>query len=216
LQKKFEPTDTSLAVIGTIILWFGCLFFNAASGYEIVEYDYTAIPQKIMLNSFIASVAAGITYFAWDIWSNIEAFNSMEVYQPVSLCHAILAGLTSITACSNITTASAFVVGTISALNYIAFSKLFQRYKIDDPLESSIVHGICGFWGVLAVGIFDLEVGLFYSGDFYQIEIQLLGGAVIGAWSTLFCGVFFKALATIGRFRVSHVYEVIGIDLMMH
>ena len=35
-------------------------------------------------------------------------------------------------------------------------------------------------------------------------------------WSTLFCGVFFKVLNSIGRFRVSHVYEVIGIDLLMH
>ena len=35
-------------------------------------------------------------------------------------------------------------------------------------------------------------------------------------WTLVFCGVFFKTLAFIGRFRVSHVYEVIGIDLMMH
>ena len=43
-----------------------------------------------------------------------------------------------------------------------------------------------------------------------------MGGLVLMVWSTLFCGIFFKILSSIGRFRVSHVYEVIGIDLLMH
>ena len=78
------------------------------------------------------------------------------------------------------------------------------------------MHGICGFWGVLAVGIFDKDVGLLHIGSVAQLEIQLLGGLVLMLWSTLFCGIFFKILSSIGRFRVSHVYEGIGIDLLMH
>ena len=66
------------------------------------------------------------------------------------------------------------------------------------------------------MGLFDIDHGLLKSGSVKQLEIQLLGGIVLMLWSTLFCGVFFKVLNSIGRFRVSHVYEVIGIDLLMH
>ena len=93
----------------------------------------------------------------------------MNVYSPMGLTNAILSGLVAITACSNISTASSLVIGLISSLLYMATAKLYQRYKIDDPLEASIVHGICGFWGVLAVGIFDMEVGLLYTGSIDQL-----------------------------------------------
>ena len=75
LQKKFEPCDTSLAVIGCIILWFGWMFFNAASGLDIVEYKYDNIPQMIILNSLVASVSAGLTYFFLEVFSHIEVLN---------------------------------------------------------------------------------------------------------------------------------------------
>ena len=125
LEKKFEPCDTSLAVIGCIILWFGWMFFNAASGLDIVEYKYDNIPQIIILNSLVASVASGITYFLIDGTRYLENPNSMIVYDPVGLTNAILSGLVAITACSNISTRSSLIVGSISALLYVSSAKLF-------------------------------------------------------------------------------------------
>ena len=44
LQKKFVPCDSSLSVTGLLIIWFGWIFFNSASGMGIVEYDYDRVP----------------------------------------------------------------------------------------------------------------------------------------------------------------------------
>lgn len=38
-----------------------------------------------------------------------------------------------------------------------------MKFNIDDPLEASAVHLGGGTWGVIAVGLFNNEVGLFYN-----------------------------------------------------
>ena len=78
------------------------------------------------------------------------------------------------------------------------------------------MHGICGLWGLLAVGIFDKDDGILNSGSTDLLKLQIGGGLILIAWSSLVCGTFFKIMKSIGRFRVPYVYEVIGIDLMMH
>ena len=37
-----------------------------------------------------------------------------------------------------------------------------MRLRIHDPLEGVAIHGACGFWGVIAVGLFDIDNGYFY------------------------------------------------------
>ena len=118
-QKRFDPCDTSLSVIGLLLLWFGWIFFNAASGLDIVEYSYDKIPQVIIKNSLIASASAGITFFAFESMKNFETLNAMIVYSPIDLIKAIIAGLVSITACSNISTGSACIIGTIGSLVFM-------------------------------------------------------------------------------------------------
>ena len=140
----------------------------------------------------------------------------MIVYDPVKLMHSIIAGLVSVSACSHISTISACTIGSIGAIIYLACRKLFKKYSIDDPLDASIVHGICGLWGLLAVGIFDKDEGILNSGSTHLLKIQIGGGLILIAWSSLICGTFFKIMKSIGRFRVPYIYEVIGIDLMMH
>ena len=86
---------------------------------------------------------------------------------------------------------------------YRVSTKILIRWKVDDPIEASQIHGFCGIWGVIAVGIFDLDVGLLYTGSFQQLQIQLLGAIALTLWTIGFCYTFFKILMTIGRFRVS-------------
>ena len=120
LQKKFEPSDPSLSVIGLLIMWFGWIFLNAASGHDMVEYKYDNIPQMIVLNSIVASCSAGITYFLLEIMKNIETLNTMVVYEPSDLIRAIISGLVSVSASSNISTSSAGIIGSIGALIFIS------------------------------------------------------------------------------------------------
>ena len=52
--------------------------------------------------------------------------------------------------------------------------------KIDDPLDAFAVHGACGFWGVLAAGLFGEGNGAFYGGD--QLGVQIVGALLIAVW----------------------------------
>jgi len=126
-----------------------------------------------------------------------------------------MAGCVSITAsCNKVSLFSAIVIGFIGSLLYTSCRKLYQRFEIDDPCEASIVHGICGFWGILAVGIFNHEVGLVYTGNFKQLGIQLFGGAVLATWSVLITLCFIYIAKKGNRYRVGEIYEIVGTDIL--
>ena len=82
------------------------------------------------------------------------------------LCNAVLAGLVSVTsASSNIDLWAACVIGLIGSIIYNSTKKIIVRNEIDDPLDISEVHGFCGIWSILAVGIFDKDRGIVYTGQ---------------------------------------------------
>lgn len=131
--------------------------------------------------------------------------------------NAVLSGLVSISAsCNNVGVSSSCIIGSIAALSSMSAGRLLNRYKIDDPIGSFQIFGFSGFWGCLAVGIFDKDLGLINTGSFEQLEVQALGCLVIIAWSSIFSTIFFRIFKAIGRLRVNQFYEVIGIDLLMH
>ena len=73
MKGQFESSDIPTVIIGGLMLWVGWLFFNAASGYEIVDYESNAVPQLIVLNTFIAPSTAAMTFaiFSWSDFSNV-------------------------------------------------------------------------------------------------------------------------------------------------
>lgn len=74
--------------------------------------------------------------------------------------------MVSVTAsASNIELWSASLIGLIGSMIYTSTKKLFNRFEIDDPLDISEIHGFCGIWSVIAVGIFDRDHGLLYKGS---------------------------------------------------
>ena len=78
----------------------------------------------------------------------------------------------SVTAsCNNITLWAACLIGCTGSVIYVQTKKLVSRYEIDDPLDITQVHGFCGIWSVIAVGIFDIEKGFFYTGSPDQLAI---------------------------------------------
>ena len=66
-------------------------------------------------------------------------------------------------AANNVETWAAFNIGFVGSIVHSSVSLILIRFNIDDPLEGVAVHGACGLWGIIAVGIFDHENGLFYS-----------------------------------------------------
>ena len=79
-----------------------------------------------------------------------------EQYNVHELCGGVLAGLISISGGgANVELLAASLIGFIGSYIYKALRRIFERLEIDDPLENSLIHGICGIWSIFAVGLFD-------------------------------------------------------------
>ena len=215
-KAKYCSSEPQISLIGGLLLWVGWIFFNSASGYEIVMLSYDSIPTNIAINTFSAAAVSGLSFACFEVISFSNA-HRMKIHSGGQIMNAILSGLVGITAsCNNVSVSSAATIGLVSAIVYKTSTKLLHRWQIDDPVEASQIHGFCGLWGLIAVGIFDIDKGLIYSGSFEQMRVQLVGALALSIWTIGFCYIFFRILMKIGRFRVSHFYEVIGIDLLMH
>ena len=80
----------------------------------------------------------------------------------------------------------------------------------------SEVHGACGIWSIIALGFFDLDTGLLYTGAIEQLIIQVMGALAYMIWALMLSFMFFYALKKNDRLRVDFIYEVIGLDFVKH
>lgn len=80
----------------------------------------------------------------------------MQYFDIHQLCGGVLAGLISVTGSSaNVQLWAAGVIGFIGGYIYTTTKKILERFEIDDPLDNSEIHGFCGIWSIIAVGLFD-------------------------------------------------------------
>ena len=108
------------------------------------------------------------------------------------------------------------MIGVIGSIIYSSTKKIIIRYEIDDPLDISEVHGFCGIWALIAVGIFDIDNGLLYTGSAGQLFVQFIGAASYTIWALLLSFMFFYSLKKNDRLRVDYIFEIIGLDFVKH
>ena len=86
--------------------------------------------------------------------------------------------------CASVSPMGAIWIGA-SAGVIVVLSVLFidKTLKIDDPVGAVSVHGVCGAWGTLAVGLFAVDGGLFYGGGMSQLGIQAIGVLSAFVWA---------------------------------
>ena len=105
------------------------------------------------------------------------------------------------------------MIGLIAgALVVVSVIFIDSKLKIDDPVGAISVHGVCGVWGTLAVG-------LFYEGDMFNVSkigVQLLGIAACFVWTFGASFVMFTLIKKTIGLRVSEEEEVDGLDLHEH
>ena len=132
-----------------------------------------------------------------------------------------LAGLVGITAPTAVVTPTgAIIIGLIAGL-IVVYSVEFidKKLHIDDPVGAISVHGVCGVWGTVAVGLFGATediTGLFYGGGFRQLLIQSVGALSVAAWVIITTGILFFVIKKVGGLRVSESEELQGLDLSEH
>jgi len=210
-----------LVVLGTFILWFGWYGFNPGSMLVMAGGVATGVARTAVTTT-LAAAAGGVTtliikYFLDGIWDL------------VSVCNGLLAGLVAVTSsCSVIEPWAALICGFVGAFVYVFSAKLLLKLRIDDPLEAAPIHGFTGAWGVLYAGLmakpeYLAEVYALSgaSGAFYGKNGRLLGANIVGiiaifAWTTVTISIVFGALKATGCLRISVEEEEAGIDISHH
>jgi Amt family ammonium transporter len=231
--------NTSLFVLGVMILWFGWYGFNPGSQLALTgQGNSDAIANAAITTTLAPAVAGMSSLYAQSIIGRKAA--GRMTYDVGVMGNGCLAGLVAITAgCSTVYPWGAVCIGAVAGWLYILGSRVSVALRLDDPLDAIAVHAWNGFWGVIAVGFFAGK-GLImnsygpnpYSPDPANPEFRqwgvLLGGdgRLLGAqviysfwligWVLANMIPFWLLLKKVGLFRVPANEETVGLDESYH
>ena len=193
------PSSIPFLALGAWILTVGWFGFNVMSAQTIDK-----VSGLVALNSLMAMV--GGTLAAWFVGRNDPGFSY----------NGPLAGLVAVCAGSDLMhPLGALIVGLVAgALFVYMFTKVQNRWKIDDVLGVWPLHGLCGLWGGIAAGIFGstalgglggVNVLAQTIGSLLGVTIALLGGFLVYGLLKVTVGI-----------RMSQEDEYDGADLSIH
>ena len=214
--RAFPGHDIPMAIIGTIILFFCWFSFNAGSTLNASDSRLAVVATNTMIAGAIGGLVA--MFYMWVKFGKPD---------PSMTANGTLAGLVAITApCAFVDGISSFIIGLVAGiLVCVSVAFVENKLKLDDPVGAISVHGVNGFWGVIALGLFaDGKYGdglngvaggvrgLFY-GDPTQLYAQLIAIAVLIVWGFGVSFVFFKILDKVWGLRIAPEAELEGLDI---
>ena len=200
-----------IGALGAFILWFGWYGFNGAAATSIAELG------TIFLTTTIAPAVATVVtmIFTW-----------IKNGKPdVSMCiNACLAGLVGITAgCNALNALGATIVGIVSGILVVVVVEILDlRLHIDDPVGAVGVHMANGIWGTIAVGLLADPAapaglhGLFYTGEWRQLGVQMLGMVSVCAYTVVTMLCCFLLIKKFVGLRADSADEIKGLDRTEH
>lgn len=208
--------NLGLATIGTMILWFGWYGFNPGSA---LGTSNTALLGLVTLNTTLGAAGGTLAcmffqYMRTKKWDLVYTLNGS------------LAGLVAVTAgCAFIAPWAALIMGLVGGILVVLAADFVERLRIDDPVGAFAVHGACGIWGTLAVGLFGqpgltfapsgvdvaTRAGLFMGGGTSLLGVQVVGSLATIVFTGVFAVVMFGGLKAIGRLRVSKVVDDVNV-----
>jgi Amt family ammonium transporter len=224
------PHDLTIAVIGGLILWFGWYGFNPASTLSIMDNAGVA---RVATNTTLAACAGGIAAI-------LIMFYQTKKWDTTAIINGFLAGLVGITCpCYWVSGLGACAIGAVAGVVVILAMELLEYLRIDDPVGAWPVHGACGIWGTLSLGLFasgeysaagsspfgvpsivvnspDALTGLFYGGGAKVLIAQCIGSLIICVGTFAASMAMFVALNAFGLLRVSKAGELEGLDIDQH
>lgn len=203
--------NLTLGALGVFILWFGWFGFNPGSQLAASGTDNAVAIGHIAVTTNLAAAAGAVTSMivAWVRYKRPTLSLSLN---------GALAGLVAITAgCDAVDPMGAVAIGILAGL-ILPFAVEFfdQVLKVDDPVGAISVHGVCGAFGTLAVGLFSTSEGLFYGHGAKLLGIQTIGVLSFFAWAFGTGLILFFILKKAGILRVSKTIEEEGLDVYEH
>ncbi len=211
-SKVIAGHSIPLAALGVFILWFGWFGFNPGSTVAGTDLSIAVIAVTTNLAAAAGAVAAMLT-----VWIR---FGKPDISMTLN---GALGGLVGITAgCANVSPLSAIIIGAVAGVLVVFAVEFIDKVlKIDDPVGAISVHGVCGAWGTLAVGLFAQESfggtsGLFFGGGISQFLTQAKGVIAVFAWAFILAFILFNVLKKTVGLRVSAEEEIKGLDIEEH
>ncbi|MEM9026598.1 MAG: ammonium transporter [Verrucomicrobiota bacterium] len=196
ITKPILGHSMPLAAVGVFLLWFGWFGFNGGS---VLSADPELVGRVFVTTALSAAAGA--------IGCMITTVIVMKKPDLSMALNGVLAGLVGITAgADSIEPSMSLLVGFISGIIVVISILLFDRLRIDDPVGAVSVHGICGSWGTLAVGIFG-------PSDFLW---QLVGCLSYGIFAFVVAFILFYIIKLVIGVRVSEEEEIEGLDIAEH
>jgi len=216
--SKFAAHSAPLQVLGTMLLWVGWYGFNCGSTLGI--HGYGSEVGRIAVTTSLSACSGGLI-------AMIFGYAITGKYDLGVICNGILGGLVGVTAaCSVIEPYAAIIIGLISGSITVGVHHGVIAMGIDDPLDAFAVHGACGCWGVIAVGIFATDYYT-YNGESYEgllygdsggelLGIQLLFVLCIVCWTMPMMTITLLPLKALGIYRLPDHIQEQGIDMHEH
>jgi Amt family ammonium transporter len=218
ISRAIPGHNIPLAALGVFILWFGWFGFNPGSTTSGTNLSIATIAVTTNLAAAAGAVAAMITVWIW--------FGKPDASMTLN---GALAGLVAITAsCALVSPRSAVIIGLLAGVLVVAAVEFFDKVlNVDDPVGAVSVHGVCGLFGTLCLGLFaearfaeaaglGTVNGLFFGGGLHQLGVQALGAVSVFAWVGTTALVLFVVIKKTMGLRVSENEEVRGLDIGEH
>lgn len=205
-SRTLHGHNLLVASLGVFILWFGWFGFNCGS---TLAADGEAI-GRIAVTTNLAAAAGSLSamVFSWSLSGKANVAMTLN---------GALGGLVGITASTAyVSPLSAAIIGLTAGILVVLAANFLDRVHVDDAVGAVPVHGVCGAFGTLAVGLFAEDGGLLTGGGWRLLGVQFLGVLAAFIWTFPLAYLLFKALkATVGL-RVSAQEEREGLDLSEH
>jgi Amt family ammonium transporter len=197
--KPIVGHSMPLAAFGVFILWLGWFGFNGGSA---LSADPKAVSYVFVTTSLAACAGAVASILcSWALLKKPDVSMSLN---------GILAGLVGITAgADTVGEEASILIGAIAGVIVVISILFFDKIKMDDPVGAISVHGVCGVWGTVAVGIFSFNPE-------HSFVTQLIGTLAIGGFAFAFSFVVFLLLKLTVGVRVSPEDEAEGLDITEH
>jgi Amt family ammonium transporter len=214
--NAFPGHNLGYVVVGTLVLVFGWMGFNPGSTFGATDLRISVVA----VNTLLAGCFGTVTAMAWT--------NAKWGKPDISMtCNGMLAGLVAITApCAFVAPWAACVIGIVAGF-LVCYGVWFFDHiaRVDDPCGAISVHGVCGAWGVLAVGIFadgtygdgwngisGTVKGILY-GDAGQLGAQAIHAIASFVWAVGVTFIIFSIASRFMKIRVSPEAELEGVDM---
>jgi len=207
-EHNIRPNNIPITLLGAGLLWFGWLGFNGGSALAA-----NSLASNALLVTIVAPAAGALA------WMGASWIHSKP--SSLGIASGAIAGLVAITpACGFVGPLAAILIGGIAGL--LCYGALLFRLRkgIDESLDAWAIHGVGGFWGALATGIFCAAAiggvdGLIY-GNAIQFAIQFADAIIAMLYAFVVTYIIALVIDRTMGLRVNEDEEYVGLDIAQH